>query len=43
MEKQNQELATKYYNRGLVHSKKGELELAIADYTKAIEIKKNEY
>ncbi len=41
MEKQNQELATKYYNRGLAHSKKGELELAIEDYSKAIELKPN--
>lgn len=39
MEKQNQELATKYYNRGLAHSKKGELELAIEDYTQAIALK----
>lgn len=39
MEKQNQELATKYYNRGLAHSKKGELELAIENYTKAIALK----
>ena len=41
MEKQNQELATKYYNRGLAHSKRGELELAIEDYSKAIELKPN--
>ncbi len=31
--------AETYYNRGLAHSKKGELELAIAAYTKAIELK----
>ena len=35
----NKECAETYYNRGLAHSKKGELELAIADYTKAIELK----
>ena len=35
----NKECAQTYYTRGLVHSKKGELELAIADYTKAIELK----
>ena len=34
----NKECAQTYYNRGLAHSKKGELELAIANYTKAIEI-----
>ena len=39
MEKQNQELATKYYNRGLAHSKKGELKLAIENYTQAIALK----
>ena len=37
--KLNKECAETYYNRGLAHSKKGELELAIADYTKAIELK----
>ena len=37
----NQECAETYYNRGLTHSKKGELKLAIADYTKAIELKPN--
>ena len=37
--KPNKEHAETYYNRGLAHSKKGELELAIADYTKAIELK----
>ena len=35
----NQERADIYYNSGLAHSKKGELELAIADYTKAIQLK----
>ena len=34
----NQECAETYYNRGLTHSKKGEYNLAIAAYTKAIEI-----
>lgn len=37
--KPNKERAETYYNRGLAHSKKGELELAIVDYTKAIEFK----
>ncbi|MDE0689339.1 MAG: tetratricopeptide repeat protein [Candidatus Poribacteria bacterium] len=37
--KPNKECAETYYNRGLAHSKKGELERAIADYTKAIELK----
>ena len=35
----NQKCADTYYNRGLAHSKKGEVELAIEDYTKAIELK----
>ncbi len=35
----NQECADFYYHRGLNHAKNGELELAIADYTKAIELK----
>ena len=35
----NQECAETYYNRGLAHSEKGEVELAIEDYTKAIELK----
>ena len=35
----NQGCATVYYNRGLAHSRNGELELAIANYTKAIELK----
>ena len=37
--KPNKERAETYYNRGLAHSKKGEVELAIKDYTKAIELK----
>ena len=37
----NQECAKTYYNRGLAHSRNGELELAITDYTKAIEIEPN--
>ena len=37
--KSNKERAETYYNRGLARSKKGELELAIEDYTKAIELK----
>ena len=37
--KQHKECAETYYNRGLAHSEKGELELAIAAYTKAIELK----
>ena len=36
--KRNTECAEAYYNRGVAHSKNGELELAIADYTKAIEL-----
>lgn len=39
MQELNQECAEMYYNRGLAHSKKGELELAIENYTKAIELK----
>ncbi|MDE0016198.1 MAG: tetratricopeptide repeat protein [Candidatus Poribacteria bacterium] len=39
MQELNQECAEMYYNRGLAHSKKGELELAIKNYTKAIELK----
>ena len=34
--KRNTECAEAYYNRGVAHSKKGELKLAIKDYTKAI-------
>ena len=37
----NQECAETYYNRGLAHSKNGELDKAIQDYTKAIELKSN--
>ncbi len=36
MQERNQEVVNKYYTRGMAASKKGELELAIADYTKAI-------
>ena len=39
MQELNQECAETYYNRGLAHSKKGEVELAIKNYTKAIELK----
>lgn len=35
----NQECAETYYIRGLAHSKKGELDKAIENYTKAIELK----
>ena len=35
----NQECADTYYNRGLAHSRNGELDKAIQDYTKAIELK----
>ena len=38
MQELNQECAEMYYNRGLAHSKKGEVELAIKNYTKAIEL-----
>ena len=38
MQELNQECAEMYYNRGLAHSKKGELELAIKNYTKVIEL-----
>lgn len=37
--KQDQELAKKYFNSGKEKSKKGEVDLAIEDYTKAIELK----
>ena len=30
--------AETYFNRGLSHAKNGEIELAIADYSKAIEL-----
>ena len=33
----NQEHADTYYHRGLAHSRNGDYDLAIADYTKAIE------
>lgn len=39
MQELNQECAETYYNSGVTHSKKGELELAIKNYTKAIELK----
>ena len=39
MQELNQECAETYYNRGLAHSKKGELELAVENYTKAIALK----
>lgn len=35
----NQESAEAYYSRGLAHSKNGEFEKAIENYTKAIELK----
>lgn len=38
MQKLNQELAKKYYNRGIAHSKNGDYDCAIADYTQAIEL-----
>ncbi len=34
----NKERAEIYYNRGVAHAEKGEVELAIEDYTKAIEL-----
>ena len=34
----NQKCAETYYNRGLAHSRNGELDKAIQDYTKAIEL-----
>lgn len=39
MQELNEECAETYYNLGLAHNKKGELELAIKNYTKAIELK----
>lgn len=39
MADQNQELAEKYFNSGVENSKKGEVKLAIEDYTHAIELK----
>ena len=35
----NQELVEKYHTRGLEHSRNGDHELAIENYTKAIELK----
>ena len=35
----NKECAEIYYNRGVAHAKKSEVELAIENYTKAIELK----
>ena len=37
----NQKCAETYYQRGLAHAKNGELERAIEDYTKAIELNPN--
>ena len=39
MRELNQEHADTYYYRGRAHSKNGGYDLAIADYTKAIELK----
>ncbi len=39
MEDQNQELAEKYFNSGIENSEKGQIELAIEDYTQAIKLK----
>ena len=39
MMERNQKLAEKYLNSGLAGSKKGKIDLAIEDYTKAIELK----
>ncbi len=39
MQELDQELVNKYYTRGLEHSRKGELELAIENYTRAIKLK----
>lgn len=36
--KHNQPSANSYYSQGLVHSKNGELDKAIENYTKAIEL-----
>lgn len=41
MPERDQELATKYYNRGVTHSRNGELKLAIENYTQAIELDPN--
>ena len=39
MMERHHELAEKYLNSGLENSKKGKVDLAIEDYTKAIELK----
>ncbi len=39
MEDQNQKLAEKYFNSGIENSEKGQIELAIEDYTQAIKLK----
>lgn len=39
MENKNKKLAEKYFNSGLENSKRGKIELAIEDYTQAIELK----
>ena len=39
MQELNQDCAETYYNRGLAHSKTGELELAVENYTKARALK----
>ena len=36
---EDQKLAEKYFNSGVENSKNGEIELAIEDYTQAIELK----
>ena len=38
IKKHDQELVKKYYNRGITYSENGEVERAIEDYTKAIEL-----
>jgi len=38
MQKHDQELVKKYYNRGIAYSEKGEVERAIEDYTQAIDL-----
>ena len=39
MQGRNQELMNKYYAHVIASSEKGEIKLAITDYTKAVEIK----
>jgi len=39
VQEQNQELANKYYNSGVAHSKNGDYDCAIKDYTQAIALK----